>query len=124
MSATQSRRSLARAVLALALGLILRPGRDGRATVIGAPGAGGGASRRLPATVVLIGAVLVMAAALTLTLSRGAIVSALNDPEVRKRFTALGFEIIANTPEQFAEFQNKEYGRWKKVIETGKITAD
>jgi tetratricopeptide (TPR) repeat protein/O-antigen ligase len=63
--------------LFLALGLILRPGRDGRATVIGAPGAGGGASRRLPATVVLIGAVLVMAAALTLTLSRGAIVSAL-----------------------------------------------
>ena len=25
---------------------------------------------------------------------------------------------------QFAEFQQKEYARWKKVIETGKITID
>jgi len=53
-----------------------------------------------------------------------ATVSALNDPQVRQRFTSLGFEIIANTPEEFAEFQQKEYARWKKVIETGKITAD
>ena len=53
-----------------------------------------------------------------------ATVSALNDPQIRERFTALGFEIIANTPEQFADFQQKEFARWKKVIETGKITAD
>jgi tripartite-type tricarboxylate transporter receptor subunit TctC len=53
-----------------------------------------------------------------------AIVSALNDPQVRQRFTSLGFEVIASTPEQFADFQQKEFVRWKKVIETGKITAD
>jgi len=53
-----------------------------------------------------------------------AIVAALNDPQVRQRFTSLGFEVIANTPEQFAAFQQKEYGRWKNVIETGKITGD
>lgn len=53
-----------------------------------------------------------------------ATVSALNDPQVRQRFTSLGFEIIADTPEQFADFQQKEFARWKKVIETGKITAD
>ena len=53
-----------------------------------------------------------------------ATVGALNDPQIRERFTALGFEIIANTPEQFADFQQKEFARWKKVIETGKITAD
>jgi hypothetical protein len=35
-----------------------------------------------------------------------------------------GFEIVANTPEQFSRFQATEYARWKKVIETGKITAD
>jgi tripartite-type tricarboxylate transporter receptor subunit TctC len=53
-----------------------------------------------------------------------AIVSALNDPQVRQRFTPLGFEIIAGTPAQFTSFQQKEFGRWKNVIETGKITAD
>jgi tripartite-type tricarboxylate transporter receptor subunit TctC len=53
-----------------------------------------------------------------------AIVAALNDPQVRQRFTSLGFEVIANTPEQFAAFQQKEYARWKNVIETGKITGD
>ena len=53
-----------------------------------------------------------------------ATVAALNDPQIRERFTALGFEVIANTPEQFADFQQKEFARWKKVIETGKITAD
>ena len=52
------------------------------------------------------------------------VVGALNDPQVRQRFTSLGFEVVANTPEQFAAFQQKEYARWKKVIETGKITAD
>jgi tripartite-type tricarboxylate transporter receptor subunit TctC len=54
----------------------------------------------------------------------GAIVGALNDPQVRQRFTDIGFEIVANTPAQFAAFQQKEYARWKQVIETGKITAD
>lgn len=53
-----------------------------------------------------------------------AIVSALNDPQVRQRFTSLGFEVVANTPEQFADFQSKEFARWKNVIETGKITAN
>jgi tripartite-type tricarboxylate transporter receptor subunit TctC len=53
-----------------------------------------------------------------------AIVSALNDPQVRQRFTSLGFEVVANTSEQFATFQQNESARWKKVIETGKITAD
>jgi tripartite-type tricarboxylate transporter receptor subunit TctC len=53
-----------------------------------------------------------------------AIVAALNDAQVRQRFTSLGFEIVANTPEQFAAFQQTEFARWKKVIDTGKITAD
>ncbi|MGK6305626.1 hypothetical protein [Variovorax sp. DT-64] len=32
-------------------------------------------------------------------------------------------EVVGNTPEQFV-YQQAEYDRWKKVIETGKITAD
>jgi tripartite-type tricarboxylate transporter receptor subunit TctC len=54
----------------------------------------------------------------------GAIVGALNDPEVKSRMEAIGFEIVANTPEQFAQFLNAELARWKQVIETGKITAE
>jgi len=53
-----------------------------------------------------------------------AIVAALNDPQVKQKFVDIGFEIVANTPAQFAAFQQKEYARWKQVIETGKITAD
>jgi tripartite-type tricarboxylate transporter receptor subunit TctC len=53
-----------------------------------------------------------------------ALVSALNDPVVNKKLTDVGFEVIANTPEQFAKFQAAEFARWKKVIDTGHITAD
>ena len=53
-----------------------------------------------------------------------AIVSSLNDPAVKEKLLAQGFEIVANTPEQFGAFQATEYARWKKLIETRKITAD
>jgi tripartite-type tricarboxylate transporter receptor subunit TctC len=54
----------------------------------------------------------------------GALVSGLNDESVKAKLVSQGFEIVANTPEQFSRFQATEYARWKKVIETGKITAD
>ena len=51
----------------------------------------------------------------------GAAVDALKDPAVAKQLTGQGFEIVANTPEQFAKFQAQELARWKKVIETAHI---
>lgn len=51
-----------------------------------------------------------------------AIVAALNDPAVKAQLVALGFEIVGNTPEQFAKFQATEYARWKTLIETRKIS--
>lgn len=54
----------------------------------------------------------------------GAIVSALNDPAIKEKLLAQGFEIVANTPEQFARFQATEFARWKQLIEARKITAD
>lgn len=53
-----------------------------------------------------------------------AMVAALNEPAVKQQFTAIGLEVVGNTPAQFAGFQKQEFDRWKKVIETGKITID
>jgi len=54
----------------------------------------------------------------------GAVVAALNDPQVKQQLTGLGLEVVANTPAQFAAFQQQEFARWKNVIEVRKITAD
>ena len=53
-----------------------------------------------------------------------AVVAALQDDILRNKLLSQGFEIVANTPEQFAQYQVSEFARWKKVIEVGKITAD
>ena len=53
-----------------------------------------------------------------------AVVAGLNDPQIKTRLLDLGFEIVGNTPEQFTAFQAAEFARWKRVIETGKISAD
>ncbi|MDP2017315.1 tripartite tricarboxylate transporter substrate binding protein [Hydrogenophaga sp.] len=53
-----------------------------------------------------------------------AIVEILNDPAVKPKLLDLGFEIVANTPEQFTAFQATEFARWKKLIEARNIKAD
>jgi tripartite-type tricarboxylate transporter receptor subunit TctC len=53
-----------------------------------------------------------------------AAVEGLKDPAVAKQLTDQGFEIVANSPEEFARFQQQELARWKKVIDMGKITAN
>ena len=53
-----------------------------------------------------------------------ALTAALNDKGIKDRFTDVGFEIVASTPEQFASFQATEFSRWKKIIETRGISAD
>ena len=53
-----------------------------------------------------------------------AIVAGLNDPAVRQRLLDLGFEIVANTPEQFAAFQAAEFARWQQLITSRNIKAD
>lgn len=52
------------------------------------------------------------------------LVAALNDPAVKPKLLELGFEIVGDTPEHFAEFQARENTRWKQLIEARKITAD
>jgi tripartite-type tricarboxylate transporter receptor subunit TctC len=53
-----------------------------------------------------------------------AIVAGLADPAVRQRLLDLGFEIVANTPEQFAAFQAAEFARWQQLITSRNIKAD
>lgn len=52
------------------------------------------------------------------------LIAALTDPEVKSKLTEQGFEIVVNTPEQFAEFLAKELARWKDVIEKGGIKME
>ena len=54
----------------------------------------------------------------------GAIISALNSEDVKKRLIEQGFEIVGNSPEEFTKFQAQELARWKQVIETGGIEVD
>jgi len=53
-----------------------------------------------------------------------AIMSALNDPQVKPKLLELGFEIVANTPEQFSAYQASEFARWKNLIQSRNIKAD
>lgn len=55
---------------------------------------------------------------------QAAIKDALNDPAIKPKLLELGFEVVANTPEQFTAFQASEFARWKKLIEARNIKAD
>jgi tripartite-type tricarboxylate transporter receptor subunit TctC len=45
-------------------------------------------------------------------------------PDVKAKFEAVGFDVVASNGTQFAAFMADEIARWKAVIETGKITPE
>lgn len=53
-----------------------------------------------------------------------AAIDALKSQEVTTKFSDLGFEVVANSSDEFAKFLGEELARWKTVIETGNITAN
>jgi tripartite-type tricarboxylate transporter receptor subunit TctC len=53
-----------------------------------------------------------------------AIVATFNEPAIKARLLDLGFEMVLNTPEQFAAFQAAEYAKWQKLITSRNIKAD
>ena len=53
-----------------------------------------------------------------------ALLSALEDPIIKKKFLDEGYEIVANTPEQFVDFQAQESRKWRNLIELRHITAN
>ena len=51
-----------------------------------------------------------------------ALVAILSAPEFKDRLAALGFEPVANTPAQFADWLKAEIAKWAKVIRDANIT--
>ncbi|MCX7273162.1 MAG: tripartite tricarboxylate transporter substrate binding protein [Burkholderiales bacterium] len=52
------------------------------------------------------------------------LVAALTSPEVRPRFSQLGFDVVAGRPEEYAEFQRKEIERWREVVQKKGLTPE
>lgn len=48
----------------------------------------------------------------------------LKQEDVTKKLNGLGFEVVANTPEEFTKFQQAEVARWKEVIQAANIQLD
>ncbi|HRN76081.1 tripartite tricarboxylate transporter substrate binding protein [Ottowia sp.] len=55
---------------------------------------------------------------------RNAVAEIMNEPETKAKMLELGFEMVLNTPEEFARFQAAEYARWGKLIADRKISAN
>jgi tripartite-type tricarboxylate transporter receptor subunit TctC len=45
-------------------------------------------------------------------------------PEVQKRFVELGFDVVGDTPEEFAQFLRDENAKWKKIAEIAGTKLD
>ena len=54
----------------------------------------------------------------------GELMKLLATPEVKQQFTVTGFDIIANTPEQFAEQIKTDLAKWARVIREAHIAVD
>ena len=53
-----------------------------------------------------------------------ATVKALRSKDVLDRMTQIGFDVVANSPEEFGAFMKAEVDRWTKVVERGGIKPE
>lgn len=53
-----------------------------------------------------------------------AMVKTLRSPDVRERMNAIGFDVVAGTPEEFGQFMKAEVDRWTRAVERGGIKPD
>ena len=49
------------------------------------------------------------------------IAKAMAQPDVQEKCTQLGFDVVADKPEEFAAYIKKEVDKWAKVIRDAKI---
>jgi tripartite-type tricarboxylate transporter receptor subunit TctC len=53
-----------------------------------------------------------------------ALVKALTDPGVKKQFAEIGFEVVASTPDEFAQYLKREIDRWTEVGKAANIQTE
>jgi tripartite-type tricarboxylate transporter receptor subunit TctC len=51
-------------------------------------------------------------------------VKILTSADLKERFSKMGVEVVAGTPEQFSQFLKSEVARWAKVVQDAGIKAD
>ena len=49
---------------------------------------------------------------------------AVNDPDLKAKFTEIGIEAVGGTPEQTSKFLQEEIAKWSKVITTAGVKAE
>ncbi|WP_237215000.1 Bug family tripartite tricarboxylate transporter substrate binding protein [Falsiroseomonas oryziterrae] len=54
----------------------------------------------------------------------GAVVEALRNAENVQRLNAIGFDVVANAPDEYRRFQEAEIARWRQVVQTANIRAE
>jgi tripartite-type tricarboxylate transporter receptor subunit TctC len=54
----------------------------------------------------------------------GAMVKALRSPDVAERMNQIGFDVVANSPEEFGAFMKAEVDRWTRVVQKGNIRPE
>ena len=54
----------------------------------------------------------------------GAVVKALRAPDVSERMSQIGFDVVANSPEEFGAFMKAEVERWTRVVAKGNIKPE
>ncbi|MDO9502928.1 tripartite tricarboxylate transporter substrate binding protein [Falsiroseomonas sp.] len=59
-----------------------------------------------------------------LTKVHAATVAALRHPESVQRLNAIGFDVVANSPDDYRSFQQAEIARWREVVRSANIRAE
>ena len=53
-----------------------------------------------------------------------AMLKAISEPATRKRLDEMGYQVIANTPEQFGEYLRDQITTWTKIVKDNNIKVD
>ena len=54
----------------------------------------------------------------------GAMLKAINDPATRKRLDEMGYEVVANTPEQFGAYLRDQITTWTRIVKDNNIKVE
>jgi tripartite-type tricarboxylate transporter receptor subunit TctC len=49
---------------------------------------------------------------------------AISHPATRKQLDEMGYQVVANTPEQFATFLREQIATWTKIVKDNNIKPD